>query len=102
MAAVSGGHSSLEMICGRLVCPQCRARCGVFASNLRRLLKITKCSNVRVASVRTMSFFLKDRHWFSVAEMSALGQKWTLERFWAMSALPPKADVKPQFATCRT
>jgi transposase-like protein len=25
MAAVSGGHSSLEMICGRLVCPQCRA-----------------------------------------------------------------------------
>ena len=32
--------------------------------------------------------------------MSALGHKRTLEGFCAMSALPPRADMKWQFATC--
>jgi hypothetical protein len=32
--------------------------------------------------------------------MSALGQKRTFRSATAMSALPPKADMKWQFATC--
>jgi len=93
MAFVSSGHSSLEMTCGRPLCPGAERRCGSFASNLRRRPKITVRSNVRVASIRTMSLSPKNRNWCSAAKMSALGHKQTFALQQVMSALPPKATL---------
>ena len=68
--------------------------CGAFASNLNRLPTISERSNVRVASIHTLtSTFGQKQVSGRAIEMSALGQKRTWRYVRSMSALPPKADM---------
>ena len=75
--------------------------CGAFASKLNRLPTISERSNVRVASIHTLSTFAQKRLSGHAIEMSALGHKQTFAVQKVMSALPPKADISEPPRTAR-
>ena len=93
MAFVSSGHSSLEMTCGRPLCPRCRAPMWALRVEPKttaeddRTFKCPRCEHSQNVA------FPKNRNWCNVAKMSALGQKQTCAPQVVMSALPPKADM---------
>jgi ribosomal protein S27AE len=75
MAFVSSGHSSLEMTCGRPLCPRCRAPMWTLrvepekTAQDDRMFQCPRCEDSQnIANP-------KNRNWCSAVKMSALDHK---------------------------